>query len=545
MKSNLQKIEHVVVLMLENRSFDNLLGWLKHPDDRGGQKVNGVAGKDLKNPIPEYARPADGTSFVSVSVGDPIDMTYPNPDPGEEYAHVNTQLFGSVNPEENRLSQHDAKPLKPYNLPDRMPKTAPMSGFVIDYVNHLNALNEKTPGKGMPSYEEYKIIMDCFPEEAVPVMSALAREYAVFDAWFASVPSQTLCNRSFMHAATSHGYVLNSTLIRWMMHTSPTIFSRIEKKQDPKVTWRIYYDRLDILPLVGLQYPALLKYRRSNLRTMEDFENDASVEGGLPSYSFIEPRFIIDHNDQHPPVKGPTLFRTSSVLAGEQLIERIYNALRNGPDWEKTLFIITFDEHGGCYDHVPPPVAVPPDPKKPKGEQDFKFDRLGVRVPTIMVSPYIKRGTVISEVHDHTSIIKFLCDRWGLKPLTGRDEAAINFHNVLNLKEPDLRKDFMLASRPYRATRGMLDEPINDLQKTILFLLAALEDVLELIEERHLFDKVRDAVELFIDEKRVAHIKTVGQAISFTISVDRRVTKHLSFFDWLKLRVKIALGIAP
>ena len=523
MESNIQKIEHVVVLMLENRSFDSMLGWLMHPDGIR-QKVNGVAGKGLTNPIPRNASHPEGLTSIPVSAADPNDMTHPNPDPGEEYSHVNTQLFGSVIPEENsHLAANKAKP--PYNLPPRHPATAPMNGFVIDYINSFRERRKKEP-----TFEEYKIIMDCFPEEAVPVMSGLAKEYAVFDAWFAPVPSQTLCNRSFVHAATSHGYVLNGSMIRWMLHSSPTLYDRIDAKKGSPITWRVYYDKLDILPLIGLQYPKLLKPRKKNFRYMEDFINDAAA-GSLPNYAFIEPRFLIDHNDQHPPI-GETLYETSSVLAGEQLIERIYNAVRTGPKWENTLHIITYDEHGGCYDHVAPPTATPPDPKRPTGEQDFKFDRLGIRVPTIMVSPYIQKGTVISDVHDHTSIIKFLCDRWGLESLTERDKAAVNFHEVLNLPEPDFRTGFELQSRPYHGSRATLDEPINDLQKTILFLLAAIEDWM-----------TKGLKEFIIDEKRVAHIKTIGQAVSFTIDIDRRVTKHISLWDWVKMKIRMLFKI--
>ena len=528
MKSNIEKIDHVVVLMLENRSFDNLLGWLRH-SNKGKQKVNGVVGKKLSNPIPPYANRPVGVDSIPVGKADMKDMTIPNPDPGEEYSHVNTQLYGQIIPDQNRYLEA-SKAKRPYNLPRVLPEKAPMNGFVTDYIETLqNELDRPV------AFDDYKIIMDCFPEEAVPVMSSLAKEYAVFDAWFSSVPSQTLCNRSFMHAATSHGYVLNASIVRWVLHNSPTIFDRIEEKNDPNITWRVYYDKLDILSLTGLQNPSLWKYHKENFKFMDDFENDAK-NGTLPSYAFIEPRFLIDHNDQHPPVGKTQYYDAPSVLAGEQLIERIYNMLKNGPKWENTLFIITYDEHGGCYDHIPPPAAVPPDRKKTKGEQGFKFDRLGIRVPMIMISPYIKKGTVISDVHDHTSIIKFICDRWGLDPLTERDKAATNFHNVLNRKTPDNRENFTLTSRPYHSTRATLDAPLNGLQKTVLYLLAGIEDAMAYLDEPHLFDKAKDIKQIIVDEERVAHVKTIGQAISFTIALDRRVTKHFTFWDWLKMK---------
>jgi phospholipase C len=528
MESNLQKIDHIVVLMLENRSFDNMLGFLGASKD-GGQRVNGVAGKQLSNPIPDYApRPA---GHRDVLIGVETVMTHPNPDPGEEYAHVNTQLFGEIIPEENRTKPFDKKPAEPYNLPKRESYIdAPMNGFVTDYINQFHTLMGR-----MPDYEEYKIIMNCYTEDAVPVLSTLAKEYGVFDAWFASVPSQTLCNRSFMHTGTSHGYVLNLPFYHWLWHDTPTIFNRIEEKQDPAVTWKIYYDKLDIVSSTGLQHRALWKYRNTNFFHMDDFESDAA-NGSLPSYSFLEPRFFIDHSDQHPPLGD--LLETSSVLAGELLIHRVYNALRNGKHWDRTLLIITYDEHGGCYDHVPPPAAVPPDPEAPIGEQGFAFDRLGVRVPTVMVSPYIEKGTVISDIHDHTSILKLICDRWDLQSLTERDKHAHTFENVLNRETP--RTDMVsITPREYKIPRNALDEPINDLQRAALFIMSGFEDASQFRGDKNFFNKAQDLYQLVMDEKRIAHIKTVGQAIHFAAAFDRRVTKHLSFFEWLQIRIKL------
>ncbi len=525
MRSNLQKIDHVVVLMLENRSFDNMLGWLG-TSDGGRQKVNGVAGKELSNPIPAFAKAPRG--HKSIPVGKEKKMTNPNPDPGEEYQHVNTQLYGRIRPRANRRAPFNAKP---YNLPSgELPDPAPMNGFVLDYIYSFISIRKR-----MPQYREYKVIMDCFDEEVIPVLSKLAKEYAVFDAWHASVPSQTLCNRSFMHATTSHGYVLNSPFYHWLIHPSQTIFDQITDKQDPAVTWKVYYDKLDIVSLTGLQNPKLWKYHASNFQYMENFESDAK-NGTLPSYSFIDPRFLIDHNDNHPPVSVQIL-ETSSVLAGEKLIHRIYEALRNGKKWDNTLLIITFDEHGGCYDHVSPPAAVPPDPSAPMGQMDFRFDRLGIRVPTVMISPYIKKGTVISDVHDHTSILKFIEDRWGLDPLTERDKHANDFSKVLSLKSP--RTDFPeLTPRPYQVSKKAHEEPLNDLQKGMLMIMAGFEDSQEIKQEHNIFEKAEALFQLVMDEGRIAHIKTVGQAIDFTMDFDQRTSKRLPFWKWLWRKIE-------
>lgn len=529
MEHNLEKIEHIVVLMLENRSFDNILGFLG-ASDPGGQKVNGVAGKQLSNPIPEYARTANGPR--SVPIGIETDMTNPNPDPGEEYAHVNTQLFGQVIPPENRYPQFDEKPQDPYNLPTLESYTnPPMNGFVTDYINHFNALM-----KQMPAYDEYKVIMNCHTEETLPVLHTLAKEYAVFDAWFASVPSQTICNRFFLHAGTSYGYVSNAPYYNWMMHEAPTIFNRISDKRDPKVTWKIYYDRDDIVSFTGLLHRSLWQYRKTNFFHMDDFKNDAN-QGTLPSYSFIEPRFFMGHNDQHPPI-GQQSLGTSNILAGELLIYWVYDVLRNSPGWNQTLLIITYDEHGGCYDHVPPPAAVPPD--EFMSEEGFKFDRYGLRVPMVMVSPYIEKGTVFSGTYDHTSIIKVICDRWNLEPLTERDKHANSFAEVLNRETP--RSDNPpIKPRKYTMPRSTLDEPINPLQRTILFIMAGLEDMLDDHTNETYLTRAKDLLQLIHDESRIAHIKTAGQAVQFSIAFDKRVTKHISLYDWLRVRLKMLL----
>ena len=522
MNSNLDKIDHIVVLMLENRSFDNMLGWLGAKGGRK-QKVNGVAGKKLSNPIPLYAERPKGRK--TIPVGKSHEMTNPSPDPGEAYFHVNTQLYGLVNPQENRNEPFNRKP---YNLPKngKLPRTAPMNGFVTDFINAFNGLQHR-----QPTFDEYKIIMECFDEDDVPVISKLAKEYAVFDAWHCSVPSQTFCNRSFVHSATSNGAVTNAPFYHWLLHDSQTIYNRIEDKGDPKITWKVYYDKLDAVSVTGLLNPTLWKYHDGNFKYMEDFEDDAA-NGTLPSYSFIEPRVFLDHSDQHPPADVEA-FGTSSVLAGELLINRIYQAVRNGRNWEHTLLIITYDEHGGCYDHVPPPAAIPPDPDAPTGQYDFKFDRLGVRVPTIMISAYIKRGTVVSDVYDHTSIIRTVCKRWDLEPLTERDRHANSFEKALNAQKA--RTDFpIIKPRPYETPENVREEPINDLQKTILYFAAGFDDAVQIERKGNLLEKAEDLFQLVQDEGRIAHIKNTGQAIEFMNAFADRRTTHFPLSVFLK-----------
>lgn len=507
MSSNLDKIDHIVVLMLENRSFDNMLGWLYDPENPPpydkvprGQTFEGVSGKPLSNPIPPYARDA---ARGHVPVGKATRITNPNPDPGEEYYHVNTQLYGTVLPDANRQEPFNRKP---YNLPAYPPASAPMNGFLTDFINTFPHWRKREP-----EYDEYRVIMEGFTPQDMPVISALAHHFAVCDHYHASVPSQTFCNRSFVHSATSNGLVVNTPYVNWLFYHAPTIFNRIEDAKRPDVTWKVYYDELNLIPITWLLQPALRPYRRTRFFHMDEFFKDAR-EGTLPSYSFIEPRLVVNHNDQHPPVDD-FLF-THAELAGEQLLYDVYRALREGKNWERTLFILTYDEHGGCYDHVPPPAAVPPEAHHPAGQYDFRFDRLGVRLPVVLVSPYIEPGTVVHTLFDHTSIIKTVCNRWNLPPLTERDRAATDLSEVLTLDTPR-DDDPQITPQPFQRMPRPEDEPLNDFQKGLLAIVTGITSTNRIQEQQNLTEKVGHLVQLLESEYQVHRLKTIGQAWKF------------------------------
>ncbi|UNK70907.1 alkaline phosphatase family protein [Microbacterium sp. H1-D42] len=435
--------DHIVVLMGENRSFDNLLGYLYSKNDLPADaEFEGLAFGDHANTAP------DGTRIPAHVYDGPTDriMGFPDPDPGEEYPHVNTQLFGTVDPPHNAdVSASEMK--APFNAPAAGAK-ATMDGFVTDYETHVRQLG----GGKKPSTAEVKHIMGSFSPEMLPVLSTLAREFAVFDHWYSGVPSQTFCNRSFFHASTSHGFVTNhfsGGYEKWLdAEPSPTIFNRLE---DAGIPWRVYFDKLQLVSFTGfLHAPVLRKYwKTKRFGTMEDFYADAK-KGTLPAYAFIEPRMIYNHNDFHPPfghlrestVDGTTFIDSaeSDVRAGEVLVHDVYSAIRKsgsakGSNAINTLLLITFDEHGGCYDHVPPPKAVPPDKSGP-GEMGFTFDRLGCRVPAIAVSAYTAKNTIIHDEMHHGSVIATLNRLHGLKPLTARDAGANNLLSVVNLTKP-------------------------------------------------------------------------------------------------------------
>ena len=470
--ARLGTFDHLVVLMMENRSFDNLLGYLYEGElperfvGRGEREFRGVAGRaDLFN---LDGKEPEGKVFVGKApFATQFDMCHPCPDPGEQYRpHVNRQLYGV-----------DEVPGDSSSLPD----PAPMSGFVQDYIR---AIRSQEAFDGIePTLEDYGRIMTCFTPEAAPVINGLARAFAVSDEWFASVPSQTFCNRSFFHSGQSHGFVTNSDYVKWLENVAPTILDRLTAALGPYADWRVYWDHKDVLPLTRLIHPTLAHHRYTpHFRDFETFAEDCRT-GDLPAYTFIQPRLIFDHNDMHPPVAlNPEV--VSSVLAGERLINQVYDAVRTGAAWPRTMLVITFDEHGGCYDHWPPPkgaVPVAADPGYPT-EEGFRFDRFGVRVPAIFVSPYVARGTVIrssgATPFDHTSMIRTICRRWGLGSLTDRDRAAPDFAEVITLSEAEARLETpAMRPRPFTpisaaaAHEGLLSAMQRELASLVAHVL--------------------------------------------------------------------------
>lgn len=424
--------DHIVVLMFENRSFDNLLGHLYSAQEKSRRQFDGIAQGAYANTAP------DGTRIEAHVYDGPPDtiMQQPHPDPGETYPHVNTQLFDIERP--------------PFNAP--ISAVDPRNeGFVRDYIaNFRRSLDRE------PTADEYRVVMGGFSPAMMPVLSTLAREFAVYDRWFSAVPSQTYCNRSFFHASTSHGFVVNHdghSYRKWLdAPASPTIFDRLE---EAGLTWRVYYDPTQLVSLTGLIHaPSLEKYWKSNFRDMTQFYADAEA-GNLPDYAFIEPRMVFNHNDMHPPwgelrdgtltlSDGTTIEVDSSAIsdvrAGDQLLQDVYDAIRTstaprGSNALNTALVVTFDEHGGTFDHVPPPAAKPPDDSG-AGEMGFAFDRLGLRVPAVVVSAYTQAGTVIHDEMHHASVIATLCAQHGLAPLTARDAGAATIHNALTSDTP-------------------------------------------------------------------------------------------------------------
>ena len=428
-------LDHVVVVLFENRSLDNLLGHLYGPED--GKMFDGVIGKDLSNPIPEWAEHGADRKVVPYRVAN--DMDSPNPDSGEEYFHTNTQLFNTID-DHNRFRIGEGV-TAPWNAPPAG-STPTMDGFVTDYISTLTGELGR-----QPTYEEYAHIMTGFTPEQVPVLNGIAREFGVFDHWFCEVPSQTFMNRSFWTAATSSGYLVNAPVKKWFQgNDAETIFERLEQHGK---TWKVY-----VMEPMPLSFTGIIHYSRLRDRLgthfvpFSEFEKDAAA-GTLPDLSWIEPNFIAGHGDYHPAMgraMGPQLDvdvdPPSSILSGEAFLERVFNAYRSatsetGTNVWNTALLVGWDEPGGTYDHVPPGPVPPPDPAAPEGEFGFTFDRSGYRVPAIIASPWVEPGSVYNEEYRHTSLIATLRKVWTLgDAFTQRDAAARTFDHVFTRDTP-------------------------------------------------------------------------------------------------------------
>jgi phospholipase C len=400
--NQLSSVQHIVQLMLENRSFDHMLGFL-YPNKTGPnvQPFEGLHGTENNND-------ANGNPVTVFQIDPTAASAYfmPGADPGEGYANTNSQLFGTGDPP--------------------TPAIATNGGFVTNYAAAI-AYDQRIHRKVVPGTVASDI-MGVFTPTGLPVLSGLAAGFAVCDQWYSSVPTETFPNRAFACAATSQGHMNDST----SSYTVQSIFGLMTAHA---VSWKIYGYNAE--PLTRGNYPDTMQAPDTCFGKFADFQADAAA-GNLPAYSFLEPSWGSTGNSQHP---------NYDVALGEALIQQVYQALRSSPGWNQTLLIITYDEHGGCYDHVAPPgEAVPPDTSV--GEWGFDFTRFGVRVPAVLVSPLIPAGTIYrvpagSTPIDHTSVLKTIELRWGLPALTARDAAAPDLGGVLTLTTP--RTDDPLA----------------------------------------------------------------------------------------------------
>jgi phospholipase C len=392
------QIQHVFVLMLENRSFDHLLGF------------SGLTGIDAATGVATIIDGLKGTEQnifggVAYPVTKPADFTM-TVDPGHEFPDVLCQLAGAaaVYPPGGKYPPIDD------------------SGYVASYVDASKKANQQSaPGE----------IMKCYSTDQLPVLTALTQEFALCDNWHASMPGPTWPNRMFVHAASSAGLDHSPTsaeILLWEVaagYSFPNgdLFDRIAAKKG--LTRRLYAGEL--FPMMS----ALKGIGIDDIRQYEHFAAD--LQGPFPfNYVFIEPSYNIPNDykgstSQHP---------LDDVRLGEALIKSTYEAIRNSPLWKKSLLILTWDEHGGFFDHAIPPAAVAPGDTQPSTGHNkfgFTFEQYGPRVPAVVISPWIPRNSIDHRLYDHSSVPATVEALFGLAPMTKRDAAANHLLPLLSL----------------------------------------------------------------------------------------------------------------
>lgn len=426
------KIKHVIVLMEENRSFDHFFGW--YPG------VNGLNGTEYN--LVNASFPNGPRVYVNDLAHDVAPC-----DPDHSVPGTTNKIFGVPAAQSGNLTDPD------------------MSGFVEWECMRGNFRSD------------YCAVMSTFNTTDLPVMTALASEFILMDRFFCAVPGPTWPNRLYMLSATSAGMTETGT---WFMdqvgqlYPQPTIFDQVASEG---MTWKHYFN--DTPWELFLESVA---HNPQNVQSMEQFYIDAQT-GNLPNFAWINPRAGVNltllqgSNDDHP---------DHDVALGEQYYKDIYEALRASPQWNETLFVITYDEHGGFYDHVPPPMNVPPPGDNiPSYPDSFDFNRLGIRIPTLLISPWLPKGMILSEPPEEqkpadnseytlTSIMATARILLGMSsgPLTKRDAWSATFEQVFNLTEPRTDcPEHLPAAPPPAPGYNVYKEaalPINGLQMDIM-----------------------------------------------------------------------------
>jgi len=418
MTVGLDQLKSIVVLMMENRSFDHLLGFAASQD----WKIDGLTGTEFNLDSTEERAAVSNDADYSGDLKE---------DPGHHVFDTLTQLYGD-----------------PHTSVREEPT---MEGFVLSYEGKMHSPNAAHS------------IMKCFSPAKLPVLTSLAQQFCICNRWFSSVPGPTFPNRAFAHAATSLGRVDMSP--DWRKLT-PTIYERLAENN---VDAMIYYHD----STMAMTFDGLARGKEGFFGSFDDFlaacDND-----DLPPYSFVEPRFAnTPVGGGHPAFAASDQHPDHNVFEGEALIQIIFNAIWKKPSVRNsTLLVVVYDEHGGLYDHVKPPATVNPDGLKWTNDgismdPSFDFTRLGVRVPAVLISPYIPHGTIDSTVYDHASIIatarKLLIPNVANSFLTQRDHLANTFEGNLTLAKPRSGPvDLKGGAKPQPPTQAQLDQPMND-----------------------------------------------------------------------------------
>jgi phospholipase C len=380
----LPQVKHIVVLMMENHSYDNHLGMLQRPG-------------------------ADG--FALGPDGRPL----------------------AVNPYPDGRLQHAF----------RMPTTCQLSGQPSQ--SWLNSHAQFDGGKldGFVTSGSGPVSMGYWEQADLPFYYSLASVFPLADRYFCSVLGPTFPNRRYLLAATSIGMINDTVPGLTDYPSSGTIFDLLHKAGVP---WKDYYSVRSLAPTVALFPPLLAKYP-SRIAPVDKFFSDAAA-GKLPGVSLVEPDYGTQ-SEEDP----------QNIASGEQFAAQVVAAVMQGPGWQNTLLIWTFDEHGGYYDHVIPPSAIAPDnipPDTDGGPAYQGFARYGFRVPCAVISPWARPHYVSHKVFDHTSICALIETKWNLPAMTWRDANANNMLDMLDLSRPAFRQPPPLARPLLDSTPGAL-----------------------------------------------------------------------------------------
>lgn len=502
---SLPRIDYVFVLIMENRSFDHMLGMsgVTGTDAETGEPtpLEGLTGQE-SNPL--SVDPPSPTTF-SVGPGAPDRMPL---DPGHDFFDVLEELAGPRAVDAWKLNPGLYPPLGTRD--DGSAIRIDNSGFVQRYVE-----------KGGTDPD---LIMRCFGPGELPVLQQLANEFVVCDHWFSSLPGATWPNRFFAHAASSGGLDDNPSqgdIAAWGgLMAGPlragfgfqhgTIYDALS---------RAGY-RYNIYSGDGWPVVAALKGVQTTDYVYSMIDDMLQDEVGQFVYVHIEPDYDIfshfagDHS-QHP---------VGSVGRGEAFIKYVYEQIRNSPFWESSLLIITWDEHGGFFDHVPPPPTRPPgdSPDDPShNKHGFLFDRLGVRVPAIVISPWIPKNLIDHRVYDHASIPATIERITGIDPLTDRDRFANSVTTLLTLMAPrsDTPTTLVSSSQSLRLAQPVSAGPshpadsINEGEVAAFLSSAVAQDL-----------KVSAPEERAAVLHRIRDIKTHADAWAYMREVEQKIT---------------------
>jgi phospholipase C len=518
--SSFEKIKRVFVLVLENRSFDHMLGFSQI------HGVDAVTGKETE---------IWGLSDIHAASGG-LEAKECNRDSSGTcwHAAAPTEFALQIDPRHEYENMAQQLGIAGGQFPDN-------EGFVLSMEQKIADAIKDDPdspdAKASPG-----VVMRCFLPEQISMLDHLAREYAVCDQWFCSGPLATWPNRMFIHAASSGGLDHSPSGFDIVKHLAPgagyefehgTIFDRLDHAG---IDWQIYG---------GDEFPVSWAFAHVNvgdITDMEDFYSELFDEDFSYRYVFIEPDYDVLRHYAHGDSEHPF----GNIKLGEMLIAKIYWFLRHSPYWEESAFVILYDEGGGFYDHQPPPFADAPGDKQYEGrnKNGFDFTLLGPRVPAVVVSPWIPRGTIDHTQYDHTSLLKTVERRFALDPLTDRDAKANDFAHLFRLQTPrDTHQPAsgMTAAEGESATPGETSSPLmiarGDLDETVRLIDAAVAaerraaparptvppstriaelppSTIGFLEVAFIKEsKIRPAAERPAVAERVRQVRTVGEAL--------------------------------